>query len=92
MEDRELICEIFKDNRKQKSIMWTAIIVLSCIVLMLVSILAVVVIHCQNTIKEVSLDCNNKIAEILADTDFYTEYELSTDNQSFNMGNFTVNK
>lgn len=103
MEERDVIKDVLKDGAHRESTLFTTVIILSCVALLLISILALVVIHCQNTIKETTINYNNsltemaknyndKLAQIFEETDFYAEYEITTDNQSFNMGNLTVNK
>lgn len=58
----------------------------------LVVVLAIVIVLSICAITGLSLYYQNKITKLISETEFVTQYELVTDNESFNSGNITVSK
>jgi len=90
MED--LYKDIFDDAKHQRKFYGKIIVTLVIIIAVLIGGMVFMSVHNQNLLKEMASECNDKIADILADADFVTEYELMTDNGSFNNGSITVNR
>ena len=84
--------DIFEDAKNQRKFYSRILISLIAIILLLIGGIIYLSHNNQRLLKEMSTECNEKIASILTDMEFVTDYTFTTDNQSFNLGDFTVTK
>ena len=58
----------------------------------LIVVLVFIIAMCICGLIYLSAYYQNKITKLISETEFVTQYELVTDNESFNSGNITVSK
>ncbi len=88
----QFVKDVFEDAKHQRRFYSKILISLIVIIVMLIGGIIYLSSQNQKLLKEMSTECNDKIAAILSESSFMAEYELVTDNSSFNTGNINVTK
>lgn len=90
--DNNFQSDLFEELKSQRKAHSRREVILAGLLALAILVIAGLSVYCMHLINNTAKEYNQRYLEFISDADFYTEYEIFTDNNSQNNGGIKVEK